>query len=116
MHIDPSTTSSQDNYKLLTNLVVPRPIAWVTTQNSEGVINLAPTTVSKWINLRSFFTGNWADGDSRKRVLKVFNQDKPIVESQHPQIVPYDLNTELHVQSDALQIEYRKMRRQFFKD
>ena len=74
------------------------------------------TTVSKWINLRSFFTGNWADGDSRKRVLKVFNQDKPIVESQHPQIVPYDLNTELHVQSDALQIEYRKMRRQFFKD
>ena len=74
------------------------------------------TTVSKWINLRSFFTGNWADADSRKRVLKVFNQDKPIVESQHPQIVPYDLNTELHVQSDALQIEYRKMRRQFFKD
>jgi phenylpropionate dioxygenase-like ring-hydroxylating dioxygenase large terminal subunit len=74
------------------------------------------TTVSKWINLRSFFTGNWADADSRKRVLKVFNQDKPIVESQHPQIVPYDLNIELHVQSDALQIEYRKMRRQFFKD
>jgi phenylpropionate dioxygenase-like ring-hydroxylating dioxygenase large terminal subunit len=74
------------------------------------------TTVSKWINLRSFFTGNWADADSRKRVLKVFNQDKPIVESQHPQIVPYDLNLELHVQSDALQIEYRKMRRQFFKD
>jgi phenylpropionate dioxygenase-like ring-hydroxylating dioxygenase large terminal subunit len=74
------------------------------------------TTVSKWINLRSFFTGNWADVDSRKRVLKVFNQDKPIVESQHPQIVPYDLNAELHVQSDALQIQYRKMRRQFFKD
>jgi phenylpropionate dioxygenase-like ring-hydroxylating dioxygenase large terminal subunit len=74
------------------------------------------TTVSKWINLRSFFTGNWADADSRKRVLKVFNQDKPIVESQNPQIVPYDLNAELNVQSDALQVEYRKMRRQFCKD
>ena len=42
MHIDPSTTSSQDNYKLLTNLVIPRPIAWVTNKNSAGVINLAP--------------------------------------------------------------------------
>ncbi len=29
-------------YKLLTNLVVPRPIAWVTSQNAAGVINLAP--------------------------------------------------------------------------
>lgn len=42
MHIDPSLKSKADNYKLLTNLVVPRPIAWVTSQNSEGVINLAP--------------------------------------------------------------------------
>jgi len=74
------------------------------------------TTVSKWINLRSFFTGNWADADARKRVFKVFNQDKAIVESQRPQIVPYELNAELHVQSDALQVEYRKMRRQFFQD
>jgi flavin reductase (DIM6/NTAB) family NADH-FMN oxidoreductase RutF len=42
MQIDPSQHSPQDNYKLLTNLVVPRPIAWVTSQNAEGVINLAP--------------------------------------------------------------------------
>ncbi|PZO35289.1 MAG: aromatic ring-hydroxylating dioxygenase subunit alpha [Pseudanabaena frigida] len=74
------------------------------------------TTVSKWINLRSFFTGNWADDDARKRVLKIFNQDKDIVESQRPQIVPYDLNEELNVQSDALQVEYRKLRRQFLRD
>jgi flavin reductase (DIM6/NTAB) family NADH-FMN oxidoreductase RutF len=42
MQIDPSKTSKADNYKLLTNLVVPRPIAWVSTQGSDGVINLAP--------------------------------------------------------------------------
>ena len=29
-------------YKLLTNLVVPRPIAWVTSRNAAGVLNLAP--------------------------------------------------------------------------
>jgi flavin reductase (DIM6/NTAB) family NADH-FMN oxidoreductase RutF len=42
MHIDPATNSTADNYKILTNLVVPRPIAWVTSQNEHGVINLAP--------------------------------------------------------------------------
>ncbi len=31
-----------ENYKLLTNLVVPRPIAWVTSVNAGGVVNLAP--------------------------------------------------------------------------
>ena len=42
MQIDPSKHAAPDNYKLLTNLVVPRPIAWVTSQNADGVVNLAP--------------------------------------------------------------------------
>jgi flavin reductase (DIM6/NTAB) family NADH-FMN oxidoreductase RutF len=31
-----------NTYKLLTAVVVPRPIAWVTTLDGEGVVNLAP--------------------------------------------------------------------------
>ena len=42
MQIDPNLHSSADGYKLLTNLVVPRPIAWVSSQSPDGVINLAP--------------------------------------------------------------------------
>ena len=42
MQIDPALHSTVENYKLLTNLVVPRPIAWVTTESESGVINLAP--------------------------------------------------------------------------
>ncbi|MEI7431903.1 MAG: flavin reductase family protein [Betaproteobacteria bacterium] len=42
MQIDPAQQSAAESYKLLTNLVVPRPIAWVTSQNQNGVINLAP--------------------------------------------------------------------------
>ena len=42
MQIDPSQQSVANNYKLLTNLVVPRPIAWITSQNASGTINLAP--------------------------------------------------------------------------
>ena len=42
MQIDPALQSNAENYKLLTNLVVPRPIAWVTSQSQGGVVNLAP--------------------------------------------------------------------------
>ena len=42
MQIDPALQSNADNYKLLTNLVVPRPIAWVSTLSQSGVVNLAP--------------------------------------------------------------------------
>lgn len=42
MQIDPALQSKADNYKLLTNLVIPRPIAWISSQNLSGVVNLAP--------------------------------------------------------------------------
>ncbi len=68
------------------------------------------TTISKWINYRTFFRGKWADKDAFNRTMKIFDQDKPIVESQRPQIIPIDNNTELHVAADALQLQYRKLR------
>nr|MBL8412697.1 flavin reductase family protein [Dechloromonas sp.] len=42
MQIDPALQSKADNYKLLTNLIIPRPIAWITSCNPAGVVNLAP--------------------------------------------------------------------------
>ncbi|MDR3673214.1 MAG: flavin reductase family protein [Holophaga sp.] len=42
MQIDPALHSTADNYKLITNLVVPRPIAWVSSLGPGGVVNLAP--------------------------------------------------------------------------
>jgi flavin reductase (DIM6/NTAB) family NADH-FMN oxidoreductase RutF len=42
MHIDPSLQTKADTYKVLTNLVVPRPIAWVSTVDGAGGVNLAP--------------------------------------------------------------------------
>lgn len=42
MQIDPALHPYADNYQILTNVIVPRPIAWVTSQNRSGLINLAP--------------------------------------------------------------------------
>lgn len=33
---------SQDIYKLTSNLVIPRPIAWVSTKSEEDILNIAP--------------------------------------------------------------------------
>jgi flavin reductase (DIM6/NTAB) family NADH-FMN oxidoreductase RutF len=35
-------TTSENIYKLLVSTVVPRPIAWVTTQDVDGTVNAAP--------------------------------------------------------------------------
>ena len=42
MQIDPLLHTKADNYKILTNLVIPRPIAWITSLGDAGIINLAP--------------------------------------------------------------------------
>jgi len=39
---DFETLPTHDAYKLMTSLIVPRPIAWVTTVSKAGVVNAAP--------------------------------------------------------------------------
>ncbi|MFD1929571.1 flavin reductase family protein [Sporosarcina siberiensis] len=40
--IDPQKNSERDNYKLLIGSIIPRPIAFVTTQSEDGIVNGAP--------------------------------------------------------------------------
>lgn len=40
--IDPKQNSERDNYKLMIGSIIPRPIAFVTTQSADGVLNGAP--------------------------------------------------------------------------
>lgn len=57
VEVDPSVAGPGPTYSWLTSLVVPRPIAWVSTTSASGVDNLAP---------HSFFT--------------VSSQDPPVVQ------------------------------------
>jgi flavin reductase (DIM6/NTAB) family NADH-FMN oxidoreductase RutF len=45
--VDPESVGRREFYALLNSVVVPRPIAWVSSQSADGVLNLAP---------HSFFT------------------------------------------------------------
>jgi flavin reductase (DIM6/NTAB) family NADH-FMN oxidoreductase RutF len=45
--VNPETAGRREFYALLNSVVVPRPIAWVSSRSADGVLNLAP---------HSFFT------------------------------------------------------------
>ncbi|MDN6334969.1 MAG: flavin reductase, partial [Lacticaseibacillus paracasei] len=42
--------SARDQYKLRAGSIIPRPIAWITTQNTTGLINLAPFSFTTGIS------------------------------------------------------------------
>lgn len=48
----PEEMSEEENYKLVTSLIVPRPIAWVTTLNADGGVNLAPFSAFTFVSTR----------------------------------------------------------------
>jgi phenylpropionate dioxygenase-like ring-hydroxylating dioxygenase large terminal subunit len=68
-------------------------------------------TQTYWILARTFLKGDWADFDTHRRNMIVFEQDRRIVEEIEPELVP-DLSEEVSVKSDALQIAFRKKRQE----
>ncbi len=56
-------------YKLLAGLVTPRPIAWVTTRDAEGVVNAAPFSFFNVFGTRPPIVG-FAPGDKEPGIPK----------------------------------------------
>jgi phenylpropionate dioxygenase-like ring-hydroxylating dioxygenase large terminal subunit len=46
------------------------------------------------------------------RILKIFEEDRQVVEAQRPELLPLDLQEELHLRSDRVAIAYRTWLRQ----
>ena len=57
MEIDSRTLSPQQTYKLITGVVVPRPIAWVTTLGVGGHVNLAPFSAFTFVSTKPPMVG-----------------------------------------------------------
>lgn len=73
-------------------------------------------TRSIWVMLRTFFPQSIFDGDSHKRVIKIFEEDRRTVMEQRPELLPYDLAAELHVRSDRIQVDFRKKRNRYLDE
>ena len=50
MRIDPSDLDAERAYRLITGVVVPRPIAWVTSLSGGGTVNLAPFSAFTFVS------------------------------------------------------------------
>jgi flavin reductase (DIM6/NTAB) family NADH-FMN oxidoreductase RutF len=50
MQIDPRDLEAERIYRLMTGIVVPRPIAWVTSLSAKGVLNLAPFSAFTFVS------------------------------------------------------------------
>jgi flavin reductase (DIM6/NTAB) family NADH-FMN oxidoreductase RutF len=49
MHIELETATARQTYNLLIGLVAPRPIAWVTSMDEDGVLNAAPFSAYNYL-------------------------------------------------------------------
>ncbi len=61
-----------------------------------------------WMWIATTHTGGATEKELRVRLDEIFGQDRPIVESQRPELLPLDLQAELHLRSDRMAIAYRK--------
>ena len=75
MKIDPNDLASQDSAHLLGDIVVPRPIAWVSTVDEHGVFNLAPFScyglVSAFPMVVGFSVGSYRDGQKKDTLRNI---------------------------------------------
>ncbi|MEW6422633.1 MAG: flavin reductase family protein [Deinococcota bacterium] len=74
-HFDFAALGHADRYKLLTGVVVPRPIAWVTTLGADGHVNLAPFSFFGLMGsdpaVVAFGPGDRADGTPKDTALHI---------------------------------------------
>jgi flavin reductase (DIM6/NTAB) family NADH-FMN oxidoreductase RutF len=74
MILNPQELSHQDCYKLMIGSVLPRPIAWVSSMDLDGNLNLAPfsyfTIASNKPMTLLFSVGPVAGGDGKKDTLR----------------------------------------------
>ena len=79
MIVDYSDKELTQRYQLMAQTIIPRPIAWIVTQNEEGIVNIAP--FSYFMGLSSepatmmVSIGHKSDG-SEKDTLKNIRQTK----------------------------------------
>ena len=87
------------------------PIGHLVNVSSYVPVN-ETTTLVKFVLLRDFFTGRWADRNARKRNIRTYRQDQAVIEKVRPELLPFDLSAELNVRSDLLGIAYRRRRQE----
>jgi phenylpropionate dioxygenase-like ring-hydroxylating dioxygenase large terminal subunit len=81
------------------------------TQQLSIVLYVAPNDLvhsTAWMIMAENYMGESPVADLVAFQDKIFSQDAPILQSQRPELLPLDLQAELHLKSDRTAIAYRK--------
>ncbi len=100
MQIDADSLDPEQTYKLLTGVVVPRPIAWVTSLSTQGVLNLAPFSAFTFVSSKPAMLGinigrkagrrkDTAEHILARREYVVHIADMPLTEAVHASAVEH---------------------------
>jgi phenylpropionate dioxygenase-like ring-hydroxylating dioxygenase large terminal subunit len=95
---------------------VPRPLAAYFSKSGEnssfsGMLVVTPhdtVSTTAWISMAVTAGIDISDDELIRFQAGIIAQDIAIVESQRPELLPLDLQAELHLRSDRLAIAYRK--------
>ena len=124
MRIDPAELGAERIYRLMTGIVVPRPIAWVTSLSAKGVLNLAPFSAFTFVSQKPPMlaisigrkAGVWKDTahnilDTGEYVIHI--ADTPLMQALHDSSVehPPDVSEVEHLNLATVPSELIKVPR-----
>jgi phenylpropionate dioxygenase-like ring-hydroxylating dioxygenase large terminal subunit len=72
----------------------------------------AGRTLTHYVILRNYARSPLVDEPFRWMNLRVLREDRRVVDALRPELLPFDLSDELHIRADALQVAYRRRRRE----
>tara|TARA_B110001454_G_C12647405_1_gene403927 strand:+ start:326 stop:943 length:618 start_codon:yes stop_codon:yes gene_type:complete len=107
MNLNFSDYCANQRYHLMTQTIIPRPIAWVLTDSNNGTFNLAPfsyfTAVSSAPPILMLSIGKKPNGDNKDTLVNVINNKKMVIHiasEQQAQLVMQTSATLPHGESE----------------
>lgn len=110
MNLNFSDFSANQRYHLMTQTIIPRPIAWALTDSNNGSFNLAPfsyfTAVSSAPPILMLSVGKKPNGDSKDTLVNIINNKKMVIHiasEQDANLVTQTAQTLAHGESELVQ-------------
>jgi len=107
MNLNFSDFSANQRYHLMTQTIIPRPIAWALTDSKNGSFNLAPfsyfTAVSSAPPILMLSVGKKPNGDNKDTLVNITNNKKMVIHiasEQHADLVTKTSQTLDHGESE----------------
>jgi flavin reductase (DIM6/NTAB) family NADH-FMN oxidoreductase RutF len=112
MNFDFSAFSANQRYHLMTQTIIPRPIAWALTDSGNGSFNLAPfsyfTAVSSAPPILMLSVGKKPNGDDKDTLANIIKNEKVVIHiasEQHASLVTQTAQTLAHGESELTDAE-----------